>query len=454
MTQAGPTVLLEGATLIDGTGAPPLAGAAVLVRQGRIVAAGPAGAVRAHPEAATAERLGVSGCWIVPGLIDAHIHSALTGPESMPLFLACGVTTVRDVGGPLDLVTRLSDETAGGAIAAPRFIFSGPLIDGEPPSFPNALLPIIQATPDAEAAAALAEECLAHGAGSIKLYFRLPPDSVREAVARVAGRVPVTGHLGRTRASEAVAAGINGFEHAVVTLYNDVAPEARRFDAVASSMADPNFWNGLVEGWGESDLDAPDAQRLLEEMRRADVTLDATLDLVSLAGRRDTEDPNLRYVRPELRQVWKLRRQAAGERPVLEPAVAERGHGNCAEFVRRYHALGGRVIAGTDVGAVPYLVPGFSLHGEMRMLRAAGLSAHDVLRAATLEAARALRIDSDTGSIEAGKCADLVVLEADPLADIGNADRVRSVMRAGLLHRPEELLAPADLTSAVEGRRS
>jgi hypothetical protein len=141
------------------------------------------------------------------------------------------------VGGPLDAVAGLSGQIAGGAIPAPRFIFSGPLIDGEPPSFPNALLPIIQAAPDAGSAAQLAEECPARGAGSIKLYFRLPPESLREVIARVAGRVPVTGHLGRTRASEAVAAGINGFEHAVVTLYNDVAPEARRFDAVASSMA-------------------------------------------------------------------------------------------------------------------------------------------------------------------------------------------------------------------------
>jgi len=433
-------LLITGGTLIDGTRGEPVTDAAVLARSGRIVDAGPAARVGARPECATAERVDARGTWIISGLIDAHIHSTLTGAESMPVFLACGVTTVRDVGGPLDTLVRLRDEIASDGEPAPRFIFSGPLIDGEPASFPNAMLPIIQATPDAAAAAALAEECLARGAGAIKLYFRLPRASVGAVVRRVAGRVPVTGHLGRTRASEAVAEGINCFEHAVVTLYNDVAPESRRFDAVSSSMADPTFWNGLVEGWAESDLDAAGAQRLLEEMRRADVTLDPTLDLVSLTGRRATEDPHLRYVRRELRQVWEMRGQAAGERPALDSAVAERGRRACGEYVRRYHAIGGRVVAGTDVGAVPYLVPGFSLHGEMRMLAEAGLSNHDVLRAATIEAAHALRIDAETGSIEAGKAADLVVLEANPLDDIKNVGSIREVIREGRRYRPAELL--------------
>ncbi len=433
-------LLIEGGTLIDGTRAEPLPDAAVLTQSGRIVDAGPAARVGARPECAGAERIDARGTWIIPGLIDAHIHSTLTGPESMPVFLACGVTTVRDVGGPLDAMTSIRDRLAAGDAPGPRFVFCGPLIDGEPPSFPNAILPIIQATPDAAAAAALAEECLARGAGAIKLYFRLPRASVGEVVRRVAGRVPVTGHLGRTRASEAVAEGINCFEHAVVTLYNDVAPESRRFDAVSASMADPGFWSGLVEGWAESDLDAAPAQLLLEDMRRADVTLDPTLDIVSLTGRRATEDPHLRYVRRELRQVWEMRGQAAGDRPAIDAAVAERGHRACGEYVRRYQAMGGRVVAGTDVGAVPYLVPGFSLHGEIRMLAEAGLSNHDVLRAATIEAARALRIDAETGSIEAGKTADIVLLEANPLDDIKHVGSIREVIREGRRYRPADLL--------------
>ncbi len=438
-------ILITGTTLLDCAGDKPLGPAGILVRNGRVVATDRADAIAAHPEARGAEVVDAAGTWTIPGLIDAHIHSALTGIESMPVFLACGVTTVRDVGGPLDAVTAIRDRLAAGDLVGPRFVFCGPLIDGEPASFPSGLLPILQSTSDAAAAAALADECIARGTGAIKLYFRLPRESVRAAIKKVDGRVPVTGHLGRTRASEAVEDGINCFEHVIVTIYNDVAREEDRFDAVRDSMADPAFWIRLQQGWSRADLDGGGARSLLEAMLRRGVTLDPTLDIAALVGaRRDTDDPSLRHVRTELRQMWELRRQAAGQRPELDPAVARAGHAVCGEFVRRYHDMGGRVIAGTDVGAVPYLVPGFSLHGELRELVAAGLSNDAVLRAATIEAARALRIDADTGSIEPGKCADLVILERNPLEDIANVASVREVLREGRRYRPADLLvAPA-----------
>jgi imidazolonepropionase-like amidohydrolase len=434
-------VLITQTTLVDGTGAPPISDGAILIHDGRIVAAGPTAAVRAHPQAAQAEVVDASGTWTIPGLIDSHIHAALTGFESMPVFLACGVTTVRDVGGPLDVVTSIRDRLAAGEAPGPRFVFCGPLIDGEPASFPSAVLPIIASTPGPAAAADLAGECIARGAGAIKLYFRLPRVSLQAAIARVAGRVPVTGHLGLTRASEAVEDGINCFEHVVVTIYNDVVREEDRFDALRDSMADPNFWIRLHEGWARADLGGQGTQSLLEAMHRGDVTLDPTLDITALVGGSTRgDDPNLRHVRPELRQIWEMRRQAAGARPEADPELARAGHAACGDFVRRYHAIGGRVIAGTDVGAVPYLVPGFSLHAEMRMLVDAGLSTAAALRASTLDAAKALRIDGGTGSIEPGKAADLVVLERNPLDDIRHVGSIREVMRGGVLYRPSQLL--------------
>jgi hypothetical protein len=439
-------LLIQHGTVIDGTGGRALNDGAVLIVDGRIAAVGATAEVAGRPEAAGAEVVDAAGCWVIPGLIDAHIHSALTGVGSMPVFLGCGVTTVRDVGGPLEVMTDIRDQLAAGAVAGPRFVFSGPLIDGEPPSFPNAALPIIASTADGAAAATLAEQCIAAGAGSIKLYFRLGCDAVRAAIERVAGRVPVTGHLGRTLASEAAEAGINGLEHVIVTAYNDVAPEGRRFDAMTSSMATGEFWSGLLGGWADVDLDAASAQRLLELLRERDVTLDPTLDITrtGLGGLPSDEGaPPAQYVRPELRQAWSM--QAPGQRApdVAARDIARRGHAKCDELVRRYHAMGGRVTAGTDVGAVRNCVPGFSLHGEMRMLRDAGLSNEAVLRAATIDAARAMRIDDETGSIEVGKAADLVVLEGDPLADVRNVGRVRTVVRGGVAHDAAALLAAA-----------
>jgi hypothetical protein len=436
-------LLIEHATLIDGVAPAPHTDASVLVSGDRIVDSGPSARVAAHREAAQARRIDARGRWIIPGLIDSHVHTALVGFEAMPVFLAAGVTTVRDTGGPLDLMEEFRDRLAAGESPGPRLIFCGPLIDGEPLSWPAAVLPIAEPTARADGAARLADECIARGAGSVKLYFRLPRESLRAAIARVAGRVPVTGHLGAVRASEAVADGIDGFEHALITLHNDVVPDAMRFDVDRDSMTDPAFWPGLLRAWAEADLDAPPAQALLDSMRAHDVTLDPTLDLLSDRGREE-DDPRLRYVRAELRGGWDMLRAARGAgRPEPQPFV-RRGLERVGEYVRRYHALGGRVIVGTDTGAIPYVIPGFGIHAEMQLLAEAGLSAAAVLRAATIEAARALRIEGETGSIEPGKCGDLVLLDADPLADIANVARIHSVVRAGVIQEPARLLAPLD----------
>jgi hypothetical protein len=443
------TTLIRGATLIDGRGGAPVADAAVLITDDRIEAAGPRAQVEQHPSAASAEIVEAAGRWIIPGLIDAHIHATLTGLESMRVFLACGVTTVRDIGGPLDVVVGIRDSLAAGDLPGPRFIFAGPLIDGEVPSFPNSILPIIESTADAQVAADLADECVARGAGSIKLYFRLPRESVGAVVKRIAGRVPVTGHLGRTWASQAVAEGINGFEHAIITLYNDLAPDGRGFDAMTSSMASGDFWTDLLAGWADVDAGSRASQTLLESMLARDVTLDPTLDITrgGLGTPLPQEpNPNFKYVRKELATVWEAGRAAqrnAPPPPAERREIAARGHAVCDDVVRRYHEMGGRVLAGTDVGAVPMLVPGFSLHGEIGMLVGAGLSTSAALKAATIDAATALRIEKETGSIEAGKIADIVVLEADPLADIANLGRVRTVFRAGVAHDAATLLAEA-----------
>jgi imidazolonepropionase-like amidohydrolase len=435
-------LLVAGGVLIDGTGAAPVRDGAVLAKDGRIVAAGAAAEVRTHPDAAEAEQLDARGKWVIPGLIDAHVHLVLTGLESLPVFLACGVTAVRDVGGHLDGITAIAEAERSGATPGPRVVYSGPLIDGEVPSWPPADLPIIVSSSGPEDAARIADECIARGAESVKLYFRLPLGSVRAAIARVDGRVPVTGHLGRTLASEAVAAGINAFEHIVVTLYNDVVEESARFDAMQSEMSQPGFWGQLLAGWAGADLDGAGTQRLLEAMREHDVALDPTLDLMEGGGTIDRPEA-MRYA-PRGRE-WPAR---PADPPPL-PDFVLRGRERMRDCVRRYHEMGGRVTAGTDVGAAPYAVAGFSLHGEMRLLAASGMAKDAVLRAATLDAARSMRIDADAGSIEPGKSADMVVLDADPLADIAAVERVHRVVRAGVVHEPAPLLATYDAAATA-----
>jgi imidazolonepropionase-like amidohydrolase len=432
---------VHSVTLIDGTGAPPLENAAIAIEGGRITAAGPAAQV-AEPEGT--QPIDASGLWAVPGLIDTHLHVELFGREALPVLLALGVTTVRDLGGPLDYLAgtrRLLDE---GALAGPRLLFTGPMIDGEPPTWPT----LVRATADAEAAARAVEEHLAAGADAIKLYTTLPPESLRRCVECVGGRVPVTGHLGRTLASEAMAAGINGLEHALLTPYNDFAPDELR-TGPGEVMLSPGFWPKVMRGWAQADLDAERAQRWIALLVERDVSLCPTLTLAPGAGD-EPDAEELRYA-PRVAERWleaTRQREAATAPPPNFQEVARAARTKLQELVARVHEAGGRVVAGTDTGAIRSLVPGFSLHRELGYLSGAGLSALDVLRAATARAAEALRRD-DLGTIAPGKRADLLLLRRNPLEGVGALREIACVVRDGVTYDPQALLAES--RGGVEG---
>ena len=296
------TLLVRGVTLIDGTGAPPLESADVRIEDGRIVSIGQGGGGATD----AAEVIDGRGRWAVPGLMDTHVHLELVGPESLPVFLALGLTTIRDLGGALDSLLHARRSLEDGAIG-PRLLFSGPMIDGDPPTWP--LLPVASA--DADAAVAAVDRHLAAGADAIKLYTTLPPESLRRCIERVGGRVPVTGHLGRTLASEAMEAGINGLEHVLLTPYNDFAPDELR-TAPGEVMATPGFWQKVYKGWLRADLDSDRSRRWIDLLVTRDVSLCPTLTVAPGAG--DEPDPEqLRYV-PLVAQRWQ---EAAGLRAAI-----------------------------------------------------------------------------------------------------------------------------------------
>lgn len=425
------TLLVRGVTLIDGTGAPPLESADVRIEDGRITSVGQGG-----DGTNAAEVIDGRERWAVPGLMDTHVHLELVGHESLPVFLALGLTTIRDLGGALDSLLQARRSLQDGAIG-PRLLFSGPMIDGDPPTWPA--LPVASA--DADAAVAAVDRHLAAGADAIKLYTTLPPESLRRCIERVGGRVPVTGHLGRTLASEAMEAGINGLEHVLLTPYNDFAPDELR-TAPGEVMATPGFWQKVYEGWLRTDLDCDRSRRWIDLLVTRDVSLCPTLTVAP--GADDEPDPeHLRYV-PLVAQRWQ---EAAGLRAAMARSAEARDRARHAreklqELVGRVHAAGGRIVAGTDTGAIRSLVPGFGLHQELAFLAAAGLSNMDVLRAATARAAEAVG-RSDLGTIERGKRADLLLLRRNPLDDLGALRDIERVVLDGRVHDPAALLGRA-----------
>jgi imidazolonepropionase-like amidohydrolase len=454
MPAAG-TLAVVNARLWDGTGRPPVDGATVVIEDGRVTAAG---AGVAAPDGIA--QLDAGGRFVMPGLVDMHVHVLLSGGEgSLPAFLGAGITSVRDVGGAPDVLLPLRDAIAAGDRVGPRLFTYGPLLDGDPPIFPPGGISVIVhpeplRTPKDGVAAVRA--LIARGVDGLKLYAGLRPDLVEAMIRAVDGAVPVTGHLGRTWASEAIAAGIDCLEHVHATCYQDIARPEDRHTREGGNGGMPNYWTWLNEGWARADLDADHVRRFVASLVEHDVALSPTTVLITngISTTEANAEPGLPYTpRPmvEAREERQRRMQAMREeaeragRPVpglqRDPAMGQRARDQELAFLRRAHEAGVKLVPSTDCGSHTGLVPGFSLLAELELLAAGGIANGDVLQGATRVAAEVLRRERDLGTLEPGKWGDLLVLDGDPLRTMSDVRRTRHVVQGGVAHDPAALLA-------------
>lgn len=424
-------LIIHGVTLIDGAGGSPIEHARIVIQAGSVTNVDQNSSA-AIPEGAQA--IDARGLWATPGLIDTHVHLSMVGEASLPLFLALGITTIRDLGGPLDFLAETRRLLEDGAVG-PRLLYAGPFIDGDPPTLQS-----IEATAGPDAAARAVQVRLDAGADAIKLYSTLPPESVRRAIQAADHRVPVTGHLGTTLASDAMKAGINGLEHALATPFNDFAPEEHRTPP-GQSWETPGFWQNQQRGWLKADFTSDKAKAWVQLVVERDVSFCPTLTLSP--GSNDLDEEQRSFIRfAVVDQAAVLRRSRARSFQPSPDAVqlARQARGRLQELVGLVHEAGGRIIAGTDTG--PMQPPGFALHRELGYLSGAGLSNMEVLRAATSRAAEALWRD-DLGTIQPGKRADLLLLRRDPLVDLGALRDIERVIHDGQPYDPATLLAQA-----------
>ncbi|HTC23765.1 MAG TPA: amidohydrolase family protein [Gemmatimonadales bacterium] len=416
-------VALVGATLIDGSGGPTRPDAVVVVRGGKIET------VTSRSEFSLPKNtteIDLKGKWIIPGLIDAHAHVA---PWALSRYLAWGVTAVRDVHGTRDTILALRQRANLGGIFSPRIYSAGAMIDGHPTTYPDAI-----GVDDAADARKAVDQLSVAGVDYIKVYTRIDPPLLKATVDE-AGTfgLRVTGHLGLTNAITAARIGIRGDEH-----MSGVPESAVSDPAPLYSAHYRGFWTGWTafeRAWAS--IDSAPLARVAAELAARKVFVIPTLVLHETFSRLDDSavihQPELKDVPPAVQTGWDVPGMItrAGW-SALDLVEFRKSRPKQNLFLRQFFEAGGVIAAGTDASN-QLLIPGFSEHQEMELLVDAGLTPKDALLAATRNGALLLGVDS-IGRIVPGEVADLVVLGADPLADIRNTRKVERVMlRGGLM---------------------
>jgi len=458
-TPRAAVVVIRAVTVVDVINGSLRANQTVLVAGNRIAAIGPADQVRIPDNA---DLLDGTGGFIIPGLWDMHVHSVanVAADRSLKsiaardwhfsLFLAYGVTGVRNMNdGTGDVRLELSNSVGrrlaeGTLLGPPRFVTAGPAMDGDPSLASN---PVVVRTA-AEARTAV-RELASNGAHLVKVYENLSREAyfaiIDEAKRR---RIPVDGHVPfRMTPEEAADAGQRTAEHpdALAAGCSTAAEsERKRFANVLAnydSLPDGEKFLAMfrhVRALYDS-RDPATCASAIEAYRRNGVAV--TVDLLAYhhvvyAEQVLSDEARMRLVPQSVRRNWEKLFESETTREfqsILRPIVPLE-----LENVRLLNEAGVLLLAATDVG-VPLQVPGISLHVELERLVEAGLSPLKALQTATINPARVLKMANSLGSIEPGKLADLVVLEANPLADIRNTQKIRSVVANGRLYRPADL---------------
>jgi len=410
----------------------------VIIEKNRIREVGPRKSTRYPRNAPSAS---ARGGYLIPGLWDMHVHLVFgdwfphAQDISLPLFVANGITGVRDMGSELSIVQKWRNDIEDGQLLGPRIFSSGPMLDGPKPRFPSS---VAIATPEDGRKAV--DNLKQGGADFIKLQSLIPRDAVF-AIAEEARKqeIPFEGHVpDSVRASEMSDAGMHSFEH-LIGIFEGSSPledeflkgdkneskflssyDPARAAALAAILAKNQTWQCPTLVWerGGNLLDVTDFSKNIRAKYVPaywkDVTWKKFTSEVQTEFNSDDLATRQKFVEKEL------------------------------EVVQLLHKAGVPFLAGTDTPPGVYIFPGFSLHDELQRFVDAGFTPLEALQTTTLNPALFFHMEGDLGTVERGKLADLVILEENPLKDIRNTQKVAAVILNG------RYLSHADLQKILQ----
>jgi imidazolonepropionase-like amidohydrolase len=408
------TLAIVGGTLIDGTGAAPVPDATVVIHNGRIVAVAPRSKVKIPKDANIVD---AHGRTILPGLWDIHAHFEQV--EWGPIYLAAGVTTVRDCGNELEFITAVRDAVAQGRGLGPRLLLAG-IVDGT-----STMALGVQRVDTPEQARQWTDRYHAAGFQQMKIYSSVKLEEVK-VIADEAHRLgmTVTGHVpeGLT-AYQIIDAGqdqINHIGYIADIMHPPFPADMSRTDKMKARA-------GL-------DLESAEAHKALAFLKDHHTVVDPTMALsefftATTAKPPASFEPGVDKLGPQLAQ------QATDvgpptERSQLQEQIFEKE----LAIVGALHRAGIPVVAGTD-----QTVPGYSLHREIELYVQAGFTPMEAIQAATIVPARVMGLEKESGTVEKGKRGDLILINGDPLEDIHNTRNVEFVITDGVMYHTAEL---------------
>jgi imidazolonepropionase-like amidohydrolase len=426
-------IAIVGVTVIDPTSSQPSAtDQTILVSDGVISAVGPSSSI-AIP--AGARRVDARGKFAIPGLWDAHVHFMNTGVSALPLFVAMGVTSVREMGGYIDSTRAWRARMKAGTLVGPRILTPGPIL--ESPRYLDGVvarsaraksqlalrvLPYRMRVADSIDARRAIDSLIKLHVDFVKVRTSANPETFY-AILREARRagLRVAAHQQSMPIRIALDSGLTDLQHGILPPLSGL-PNATR-DSIYRKFVEKGAWY------------TPTLTVSRSVMLSGDSAAKAifSADAIRLDERRA-------YASPWLLGWWRMQvDERIADSSSTPAATLEAMYQSSASDVHRMHEVGVKILAGTDAGSV-LVYPGFGLHEELRRLvDDAKLSPRDALWSATVGPARFARLDDRLGTLSAGKIADIVLLDADPLGDIRNTRRIFAVVQAGRLFSRAEL---------------
>jgi imidazolonepropionase-like amidohydrolase len=432
-----PVVALEHARVIDGLGHEPIEGQTLILRGGKIAVIGPDASVAIPAEAQVVD---LSGKTVLPGLVMVHEHlfySSIYGQGtfhtnemeySFPrLYLAAGVTSMR-TGGSVEPYADLQAkiDIDAGRTPGPKLHLTLPYIDGE-----GTLITQINPVDSVAAAVRRIDYWADEGFTSAKMYVNLPADIMAASITEAHRRgLQVTGHIGKVSYREAADMGIDDLEHGFMAMSDFIA---------GRKTGDPSNPVGTYRSLEVLNPDSPEIGSLIQLLVTKHVAVTSTLAIFETftPGRRIDGPAELATLSPPLKETY-LSRWAAVNAKNSTMAV----HAFAKDMVleAKFFRAGGLLVAGTDPTGYGGVIAGYGNWRAIELLVEAGLRPVEAIEVATRNGAKLLGIDGVTGSIEAGKAADLMVVDGNPAASISDLRKAQTVFKDGVGYDSEQLI--------------